>query len=206
MEIILWNKQNGVEPCLLETNVTTPLGLMIPASGVEPRGEQVEQDNSNPPTQETVVRLLQAQRIPGRCEAIAHARLEGQIARPEEVLFEPNDEWLKQTGLQVEDCLLIPEDNLNVHLIIRNPTSETKKIASDVAIGRAESPENPPEMVTRMVYLQNTQTHDTVNEIQRKERLARLLEKSGQKFTAEDKHIRDCVLEAHDVFAVDDVE
>ena len=53
--------ENGVEPCLHGTNVTTPLGLMNPASGVEPRGEQSEQKPDNPLHPEAVVHLIQAQ-------------------------------------------------------------------------------------------------------------------------------------------------
>ena len=59
---------SGVEPCLLGTNVTTPLGLMTPAAGVEPRGEQVEPRLNHPLCPEAVVHLIQAQRIPGRSD------------------------------------------------------------------------------------------------------------------------------------------
>ena len=106
--------ENGVEPCLPGTNVTTPLGLMTPASGVEPRGEQSEQKPDSPLHPEAVVRLIQAQRIPGHSDAVVYAQLDGPISRPEEVLFEPNDEWLMQTGLQVEDCLLTPDEDRKI--------------------------------------------------------------------------------------------
>ena len=81
---------NGVEPCLLGSNVTTPLGLMTPAPGVEPRSEQSEPKKDNPLCPEAVVRLIQAQRIPGCCDAIMYAWLDGPLTRPEEIIFELN--------------------------------------------------------------------------------------------------------------------
>ena len=107
---------NGVEPCLLGTNVTTPLGLMTPALGIKPRGEQSEQKPDNPLCPETVVHLIQAQRIPGRSDAIVYAQLDGLFSRPEEVLFEPDGELLKQVGLQVEDCLFTPDEDRKICL------------------------------------------------------------------------------------------
>ena len=158
---------NGVEPCLLGTNVTTPLGLMTPAPGVEPKSEQSEPKSDNPLCPEATVHLIQAQRIPGRNDAIVYAQLDGLISRPEDVLFEPNGEWLKQTGLQVEDCLLTPDEDKKICLIIRNPTPEAKKLASNLAIGRVERPENPPETVTHAVCMQKEEVNDSTNDAQR---------------------------------------
>ena len=40
----------------------------------------------------------------------------------------------------------------------------------------------------------------------RQEKFAALLEKTNQEFSVETQKIRDCVLQAHDVFALDDME
>ena len=81
-----------------------------------------------------------------------------------------------------------------------------KKLASNVAIGRAEHPENPPETLTHTVCMQKEEVNDLTNETKRQEKFATLLEKSNQKFDAQTQKIRDCVLKAHDIFALDDNE
>ena len=51
------DKGGGGEPCLLGTNVVIPLGLMIPAPGVEPRGGDVC-------LKQSLVSLIHARRVP----------------------------------------------------------------------------------------------------------------------------------------------
>ena len=80
------------------------------------------------------------------------------------------------------------------------------KLASNIAIGRAEHPENPPETLTHAVCTQKVEVNDPTNETKRQEKFATLLEKSNQKFDAQTQNIRDCVLKAHDIFALDDME
>ena len=55
-------RQVQSEPCLFGTNMIDPLGLMCPASRVEPTETE---DN---PSRHTTVRLVQAQKIPTRKE------------------------------------------------------------------------------------------------------------------------------------------
>ena len=53
--------------------MTTPLGLTTSAPGVEPRGEQSEQKSENSLYPEPVVRLIQAQKVPGCSDAVMYA-------------------------------------------------------------------------------------------------------------------------------------
>ena len=73
-------------------------------------------------------------------------------------------------------------------MFIRNPTSETKKLTSNIAIGRAERPENPPETITHTVSMQKRS--DATHETQRQEKFATSLEKSNQNFDAQTENLR----------------
>ena len=58
------------EPCLLGTNVIDPLGLICPASGVEPT------ETEDSPSHHTTVRLVQAQKIPTQKGVFLEAHVE----------------------------------------------------------------------------------------------------------------------------------
>ena len=54
--------------------------------------------------------------------------------------------------------------------------------------------------------MQPEEVKNSTNDTHRQEKFAALLKKTNQEFSAETQKIRDCVLQAHDVFALDDME
>ena len=67
------------EPCLLGTKVVIPLGLMTPALGVEPKGQESLQ-------QAACVQLFQGVRVPAGCAVMAKVKVSGE-----------GDDWLAAT-------------------------------------------------------------------------------------------------------------
>ena len=53
------------------------------------------------------------------------------------VVLEPDDTWLEESRLQVEDSLLDPDEAGRVNLVIHNPTSETRRLEAGCSIGVA---------------------------------------------------------------------
>ena len=121
------------DSCLLGTNVIVPLGLMVPDSGVEAREGAVNVQTA--PAHEATVHLVGATRIPSRSAAVVTAEVSSIAGRGQPVVFEPDDTWLAESRLQIEDSLLDPEETGLVRLMIHNPTSETKRLDAGCSIG-----------------------------------------------------------------------
>ena len=124
----------GNDCCLLGTNVIVPLGLMVPDLGVEARGgaEPVEPVTVG----EARVQLVGVTRIPSRCAAVVTAEVSNVSGR-QPVVFEPDDTWLAESRLQVEDSLLDLDETGLANLVIHNPTSETMRLDAGCGIGVA---------------------------------------------------------------------
>ena len=96
--------------CLLGTNVTKPLGLIMLAPGVEAVGGlKVASSEKEWSVTSADVRLVNVERIPGKCEAFLPARAVRQQLQEHLVLFEPSEKLMRQTGLRMEESVLLPD-------------------------------------------------------------------------------------------------
>ena len=90
------------EPCLLNTNVVMPLGLMVPSEGVEARGGQSVSPCAAPPTANSArVCLVGVQRVPSHCATIVTAKLQASVTKESPILFEPDNAWTR--GKRIAD-------------------------------------------------------------------------------------------------------
>jgi len=90
------------EPCLLGTNVVIPLGMMVPAPGVQPRDV--------PPKAEGVVQLLQPHRVPSQCAKLVEAEF-GLSGQPSRLLWFKPDAMIRETmGLEMEESVVSHKD------------------------------------------------------------------------------------------------
>ena len=192
-----------------------PLGLMVPDSGVEARGGAVNVETA--PAHEAPVHLVGATRIPSSCAAVVTAEVSSIAGRGQPVVLEPDDTWLAESRLQVEDSLLDPEETELVRLVILNPTSETKRLDAGCSIGQAipcvdpdQSEETVLERSTNKgvfdtrVNLVQTRKPTSDESAARKRMLSQMLDFGEEGLTPEEVfQVRDCVLRAQDVFSVE---
>ena len=219
------------EPFLLGMNVVIPLGLMVPGVGVEPRGG----DSSVTGMANLVLQLVQARRVPGCSAAFVKARMESKVLRGGAVVFEPCRDWLQGTGLQMEESVLGADAQGYVHVLVYNPTTSPKQISAGDVVGRAEAEELVcAESEARLVddglpggltdgcelaeeasaafgseqQVCSVEGRDGVEaEAVRKEVLGKLVRVSGEALTDEEvQSIRSCVVGAHDIFALSELE
>ena len=181
----------GGEPCLLGTNVVIPLGLMVPGPGVEPRG------GDRSPT----VCFIQPKRVPGGGAVIIKAKLPNSTPSTDSVFFQPNQRWMADTGLKIEESVVQPDDEGCVHLLVQNPSRDTHKLSIGTPVGQLEScvEISPGELVNDET---NEEPVGLVNRIddnvqkERVEKLKEMLRVSEEGLTQdEQKRVRDFVLE-----------
>ena len=191
-----------------------PLGLMVPDLGVEARGG-AEPVKPNPsPACEAQVQLIGVTRIPSRCVAVVTAEVSNLSGR-QPVVFEPDDTWLEESRLQVEDSLLDPDEAGRVNLVIHNPTSETRRLEAGCSIGVAmpclDSDQSGGAVVGMTasreasgIQVRHLQPECGATVQARKTKLGQMLDiGEGQLASEEVARVRSCVLQAHDVFAVE---
>ena len=122
------------EPYLLGTNVVIPLGLMVPGVGVEPCGGDLSLKGvANP-----VVQLVQARRVPGCSATFLKARVDTGVLPSGAVVFEPSRDWLKDTGLYMEESVLRTDPEGYVYVMVQNPTAIPRQIGAGAIVGKAE--------------------------------------------------------------------
>ena len=195
----------GGEPCLLGTNVVIPLGLMVPGDGVETRQAKAKPS----------VRLVQGKRVPSHSAVVVKAQLETDELSDASVVFEPNRNWMNETGLQAEESVLGADHEGFVHLLIQNPTHHTRKLDVGATVGHAELFESPKltdseEWGVPVEHLEDgpvqaitaQQEKDSSGEPSRREVLAKLIAVGGELEPDEKQKIGECVLSAHDVFSL----
>ena len=78
---------------LLATNIIIPLGLMLPAAGVEARLSSKEEAGAG------LVRLVKAEWIPRESGVLVRAKLEGVLGEPGSVVIEPGALCGGESGL-----------------------------------------------------------------------------------------------------------
>ena len=192
----------GGEPCLLGTNVVILLGLMVPGPGVEPRG------GDRSPT----VCFVQPKRVPGGGAVIVKAKLPNSTPSTDSVFFQPNQRWMADTGLKIEESVVQPDDEGCVHLLVQNPSRDTHKLSIGTPVGQLEPcvEISPGELVNDET---NEEPVGLVNRIddnvqkERVEKLKEMLRVSEEGLTQDEQtRVRDFVLEAHDVFALSELE
>jgi len=130
------------------------------------------------------------------------------------VVFEPDDTWLEESRLQVEDSLLDPDEAGRVNLVIHNPTSETRRLEAGCSIGVAmpclDSDQSGGAVAgmaaseASSIQVRHVQPECGATVQARKTKLGRMLDiGEGQLAPEEVAQVRSCVLQAHDVFAVE---
>ena len=105
-----------------------PLGLMAPGPGVEPRG------GDRSPT----VCFVQPKRVSGGAAVFVKAKLPDDTPTIDPVVFQPNRQWMTNTGLQIEESVLQPDDEGYVHLLVQNPSCKTHKLSAGASVGQVE--------------------------------------------------------------------
>ena len=117
------------EPCLLGTNVVIPLGLMVPDSGVEPRGGTG--DVSSKDSSGSVVRLVLAKRASGGSAAVVMApRCSGSGP----IVLQP---WMEDAGLRCEDLGVSADAEGYMHLLVESSSRPPKLIDVGAVVGHA---------------------------------------------------------------------
>ena len=189
------------EPCLLGTNVVIPLGLMVPGPGVRP--QKVGAGDTG------TVRLVSAQRVPSRCGVVVDAIIEGCCKGP--VMVEP---VVGSSGIELE-CMVVEADSSGkVSLVITNPSPEVVQLdtgqclgsvqafcewSSESACGYASEASECADVCS--VAMSADADLEPAAACKRKEKLSRILGLGD-----EWEGVRQQVLEAHDVFALDEGE
>jgi hypothetical protein len=184
----------GGESCLLGTNVLVDLGLVFPGLGVETSGEGVRDGG--------IVRLIKAERVPSRCGVVVEAMVEGRNGAM--LMVEPVQD---ESGLELEPMLVQPGLSGKVCIVICNPSPEVVHLKQGQLMGSAHHVSEGQVNGTGMWIGGDVVTEcgdvcvnpDGVRK--RKEKLSELL-----KVGNESGVIREKVLEAHDMFAIDEGE
>ena len=203
------------DSCLLGTNVIVPLGLMEPDQGVEARegAELIEPATVS----EAQVHLVGAARIPSRSAVVVTAEIRN-LSEKQLMLFEPDDTWLAESRLQVEDSLLDLDETGQVSLVIHNPTGESLRLDAGDSIGVAtacldpDQPEGAVSEIAPMEEVSDVQVNlvhpeCTATSQAREKELSRMLDIGTDQLTPEEvAKVRSCVLQAHDIFAVEKSE
>ena len=175
---------NKGEPCLLGTNVVIPLGLMKPDPDLEE--QEVGQNSSTTHT----VKQVRVVRIPGYCAVIGKGKVTDSTYLGKQVTFDPDPMWMATNGVQIELFILEPDDKGMVDLFICNLEGVTKKLSVSQGIGTACNLPVEDELVTQVSMV--------------REQLSQILNISKEGISSEksDK-LRECLLKASDVFALD---
>ena len=90
---------------------------MVPGDGVETRQAKAKPS----------MRLVQGKRVPSHSAVVVKAQLETDELSDASVVFEPNRNWMNETGLQAEESVLGADHKGFVHLLIQNPTQAARK-------------------------------------------------------------------------------
>ena len=182
---------NKGEPCLLGTNVVKPLGLMKPDPDLEE--QEVGQNSSTT----HMVNLVRVARIPGYCAVIGKGKVTDSTYVGKHVIFDPDPIWMATNGLQMEPSILEPDDKGMVDLFICNLEGITKKLSVSQGIGSACNLPVEDELVTQVSMVRGRRS-DT------QEQLSQLLNISKEGISSEESDkLRECLLKASDVFALD---
>ena len=192
-----------LETCLLGTNVIFPLGLVQPAASV------CHKEDGHASTRS--VCLVQAKRVPARMGTYFDAQVECKLDQETPLLFEPDRCWTEKVGLEVDDMILAvnPDDSLNIPILNRG--NETLQAPEGVSIGSVRvlsdsevSDPAPPDDST--VSPSVAVVHTTSSSSERLEWLTSMLKISESLAPAESKKLLECVLQHHEVFAIEDNE
>ena len=83
-------------------------------------------------------------------QTVIKAQVEGD-PKGHPVIFQPDAEFMAQTGVQIEDSILCPDDTGHILLTAINPAYDFQKLPPHTLIGQVESmtdakpiPETPP--------------------------------------------------------------
>ena len=108
---------------------------MVPGEGIEASSTE---HNRESPHQGATVRLIQATRVPGRCSAVVKAQVEGDL-KGHPMIFQPDTQFMAQSGVQLEDAILQPDGQGQVYLTAINPAYDFQKLPPHILIGQVES-------------------------------------------------------------------
>lgn len=141
-------------PSLAETSGATELTVGPPSlqpEKPEPAAEEAviagkpatfdERDSITRESSDPSVTHVQAVRlscIPGRNEALISAVVKGRCNSTDTLLFSPNQEWASNTGLEIEDTLVLPDESSRVKMLLCNPTPFPVKLNVNDEIGMTE--------------------------------------------------------------------
>ena len=196
---------NEAETCLLGTNVIFALGLMQPA-------EEVCKKNDGHPTSGTVS-LVRGKRIPARMGSYLDGHVEGQFKEDTLLLFEPSQCLSDEVGLEFEDCIIKVSSEGHIQVPILNRSNEALNFPGGVSIGSVKVLHACEMSVTTPIEESSTETGPSVAMVRttssssrRQEWLASTLKMSQALTSEESKLLQDCVLQHHEVFAIEDNE
>ena len=200
------------ESLLLGTNIIIPLGLMLPAAGVEARLSSKEEAGAG------LVRLVKAERIPRESGVLVRAKLEGVLGEPGPVVIEPGALCGGGSGLQMEEMVVEPDAEGYVLVMVANTSCQALSVEAGEEIGQAsllmEMPGSPEADVSAVSaqcgetggsgvsWSPGTMSDEAV--AARKERLAELLQVGSEVLDEEGlQKLKSLILEWDDVFAVE---
>ena len=196
---------NEAETCLLGTNVIFALGLMQPA-------EEVCKKNDGHPTSGTVS-LVRGKRIPARMGSYLDGHVKGQFKEDTLLLFEPSQCLSDEVGLEFEDCIIKVSSEGHIQVPILNRSNEALNFPGGVSIGSVKVLPACEMSVTTPIEESSTETGPSVAMVlttssssRRQEWLASTLKVSQALTSEESKLLQDCVLQHHEVFAIEDNE
>ena len=188
---------------------------MVPTTGVEPKPYNGTGAQNALIT--ATVHLVHATRLPGRAGTVVEVRTLQGVLTDAQLLFEPGKDILQSKSLDVQSSLVEFNDNGSINLLIENPSAKRQEFPCDVVVGSVsvchmtdyvDVDDDTTAQQNQHIVVQNISADHPEEAIaQRQQRLADLIQMSGDGLTTNDIHlIQEQVLQYHDVFSLEEGE
>ncbi len=205
------------QPCLLGMNAAPALGLtFLTAKGQPLRSQSGEQPEAS--STEARVCLTQTVSVPGRKGRFLEAAVHCHFQKGDELLFEPNTNFLKSHGLSAQESLLTVRPHGTILIPMQNFQTSTVRLEEGMEIGQVEllgvSAQDDVAQGSKVAILhvqtgqvEEHEGNSVTNCPERRSRLKELLNLSPGELTPQQLHLVEAqVLDNADLFALDDSE
>ena len=193
------------ETCLLGTNVIFALGLMEPAVGVCRKVDSCA-------TTSTVC-LTRSTKIPAKVGAYLDVHLGKHFAVDTELAFEPDRTQSGSVGLELEDSILCVGPDNNLKIPVLNKADVSMDLLGGVPIGTVTVLTDFEEMEDTLAQENSSTQSPKISMVSpgnlttpRQQRLESALTISPTLTSKQSAELMKCVVNHHDVFALDDGE
>ena len=199
------------QACLLGTNATSLLGLKFLRANNKPLRAGTE-----PKQSVTCVRLVRTISVPSQASKIVKAEIESIDRKGEHCVFEPDVDVMESSGLSIPDTVLTIGEKGRVYIPLQNLQSARVKLHRGAELGVIEPfvattlNDDVTRTCTESQKVASSCAKVTVEEKPNDERKHKLLEalklERGDLTTKQFSDLKAIMLEASDVFALDNSE